>query len=586
MASAAAAAAAGSGCAGTGAAASTSARIAAIHTQLPKFLDRIVYSADADFAATYPSASKTLISTELGFSAPLGSGKNLAHSVAAARKALRHSAVYLGPDFHLVAAALANMQVLTLCKKQVAFQLDTIDRHAESCTNCKRLVELRGNRSNLTQAATSAAPALRQMTLGEGSAPVVPLPLAQGRMRRAILLGSLAAGNKGSAGMPPSSIASQLDEDLRAVSELAVLSCCCSVRLRCLSRLLVLQVLRAVPAGMFPTTATIMTSDLPAAVSLLEADIASQLRKTGWAGSIDAGTTHAEGGVTVLAFCASHPVLGDFLLNAGVLRAHETAVTQATFVADTLERLSIPSRTMLCLAGDRGSVNEASVNALKVKPAFAHLEYVPCTAHGLNRIIGAIVGVANEEFNVVGDATLLRSWVVSGASTRRQQMFRAAGFRASWLDVVITRWSSVAVLMNRLVTVQKLRAPRKAAARSAAGVPSSAAAAGAGSAAAAGAGGAAAAAAEADADGNGTDDEDDEEEEDEDEEDSDDHKGILFNKLQRFVYSDEFATEHGTSSHSAVFTLMHCCLREIALRACAYVPMPPPTQRLALASTR
>jgi hypothetical protein len=170
-----------------------------------------------------------------------------------------------------------------------------------------------------------------QILLDQMPAFVSPAGVLDERARSmALVVGKLAAGGNGAAGIPPSSISAHLDQSM-------------------------LHFLTHLDSGL-PTKTTILTRDLQRAVELVEARISTMLNDVKISLYIDGGSNHLAYGRKVMVVCASSLEWAeDLLLDVQILEGHESGETNKEQIIALCEKYKIKKENVWYVPSFPGS---------------------------------------------------------------------------------------------------------------------------------------------------------------------------------------------------------------------------------------
>jgi hypothetical protein len=239
---------------------------------------------------------------------------------------------------------------------------------------------------------------------------------AANRSARALLMGVLAAGGHGAAGIPPSSIPQYFKPG-------------------------VLDLIDRQEGG-FPVKSTIIETDLPAAVRLVKARIKTMVRGQQISLFIDGGSGKIGGGRKVMVVCASSPEAEfDLLLDVKVLEAHETSVSNAQQIEDLCDLYEIKKVDVWYVCADNAAVNPGAVDILNTRGF--RIRFSRCLPHSLNLVVKAAMGELDSTFKISSNLKTLRSFLNAGGGSAKKLLALEYGIIASSIDFADTRWASL-----------------------------------------------------------------------------------------------------------------------------------------------
>ena len=291
----------------------------------------------------------------------------------------------------------------------VACRLDKVDRHLKSPRHKMSL--------------TNYQPKITQFNGGVGIGGMTPTNLIQNdlcKTTEALIVGSLAAGGDGAAGIPPSSIPELMNKDL-------------------------LDLIRNdLKAGM-PSKTTILTQTLANSISILRGRIKPLVKDTKLSIFIDGGSAYnLADSRKVVVICASSMKWKDnLLLDVSVYEAHENSDIQSEQIQKVCEMYEILPRNIQYLCADNASPNKATVDLLNGLDKGFNILYARCLPHCLNLVVKSFLSVMDSTFKMSSHLKMARGFLTAGGGVARKLLAVEFAISVSGLDVVDTRWASL-----------------------------------------------------------------------------------------------------------------------------------------------
>lgn len=309
--------------------------------------------------------------------------------------------------------------ICTACFKKdsvlgaIACRTDHVERHLKSPKHEFNVNEYDESQPKIDKAQNGAG-------IG-GTTYVDKIKLDDKRRYEALVVGTLAAGGDGAAGIPPSSIHQHFCKD-------------------------VLDIIGYELKGGIPTSDTIINTTLPKAIELLEGRIKDLLKDTKIALYIDGGSaSHLALGRKVMVLCASSMKWeGNLLLDVHVMDGAEHETTDSNFkqILAACTKYEISFKNVQYLCADNGSTNKPTVDKLNEVKGF-NVTYARCLPHCLNLVIKSFLNVMDRTFKFTSHLKLARQFLTAGGGVARKLLAIEFGFAAHKIDLTETRWSSV-----------------------------------------------------------------------------------------------------------------------------------------------
>jgi hypothetical protein len=295
----------------------------------------------------------------------------------------------------------------------IACRKDKIERHLDTSKHKANVEEYDVSQPKIDKIGGGAG-------IG-GNTYVDKIKLDDKRRYEALVVGTLAAGGDGAAGIPPSSIHQHFCKDI-------------------------LDIVGYELRGGIPTSDTIIKTTLPNAIECIEGRIKDLIKDTPIALYIDGGSaSHLALGRKVMVLCASSMKWeGNVLLDVHVMEGseHETIDSNVKQILAACAKYDIPFKNVQYLCADNGSTNKPTVDKLNEMKGF-NVTYARCLPHCLNLVIKSFLNVMDRTFKFTSHLKLARQFLTAGGGVARKLLAIEFGFAAHKIDLTETRWASV-----------------------------------------------------------------------------------------------------------------------------------------------
>ena len=254
----------------------------------------------------------------------------------------------------------------------------------------------------------------------------------------ALLVGSLIAGGRGAAGIPPSSIHELLNKDA-------------------------LNVLQYDLKAGIPSTRHIIDHTLPDAIMIVENRLTNLLKDTPISLYIDGGTaSNLAMGRKVVVICASSMKWKEnLLLDVLVIETHETGIIQKDQIINVVNKYKISPKNVHYICADNASPNKVTVDLLNQISGY-NIKYARCLAHCLNLVVKSITSVMDFKFKFSTHLKLARQFLTAGGGLGRKLLAVEFGFTTSGIDFVDTRWASLVTAIQYVANLPSTYSTEKA----------------------------------------------------------------------------------------------------------------------------
>ena len=283
----------------------------------------------------------------------------------------------------------------------------------------------------------TAAVAQRQSTMIEQGVTIAPPSVAALRLKaRYLASGSLVAGGHGAKGVPPFAIQTLMSREQ--------------------------LILQQHMSGGFPSTRTLILTDLPAVVELVRDWIRDVYftRVREFALSVDGGSSLLANGAKCLALTCLTPAWPwDICLGLNFAFTHETGESQALFIHTIFKRYYPRiARSRVCyLVTDNSALNALCAQFMRDVWEFTSVTFRRCLPHSLSLVMNTLFKPFEDEFALVSHMREIRAFTkAGGGSSRRRHLFEY-GLSLAQIDFSKTRWEGVFAAIKYLMSKQTPR---------------------------------------------------------------------------------------------------------------------------------
>ena len=405
--------------------AAAAAALATARSNLPALL-KIVAMSDSEFEAC--SAGRA------GYWVPLGLTErdmeftsNSSTTTLGLRKVWRAFSFVTRTDLDVSLQLLRSRVICSFCYRSGA----TAGIMLINTSKCQQHADTQMHKDAVENAAAHG----RQTTLGDMGVVVAAPAAAELRMRARILAtSSLVSGGHGAAGVPPSSIHGLMGRELLIVM--------------------------GHMGGGSPSTRTIISTDLPAAVELVYDWLRNVYFKyyvTTFALSVDGGSSGlAQGRKCLAVTCLNPNAPFDVLLGVEFAYLHETGASQAKFI-DRVFKLHFPEvdrDRAIYLATDNSALNFKCAKYLVDLYRFNLIVSRRCLPHCLALVMSALFSPFERVFGLASHLHSIRAFFKAGGGSSRKRHILEFGLSLCQIDFSDTRWEAFMVAVLYLVGMQ------------------------------------------------------------------------------------------------------------------------------------